>query len=134
MLITLILKSVQYMYQLKTLHVFGEILLKRQIEEEVRVGVLYGNDWTSRDDVELPCVGVIGGFEFTLDRDTGSPVSSWPRLEIVVGVSRSSIIVPALNGSYEKAHILRHMDAPWWTLGLYDTLEVTVTMHIIAEC
>lgn len=122
-----------HMNSIKTLHVFGEIFLKRSIDEEVEVRVLCGDEWIIRGEAAPPIVGVMGGFEFSIDRDISLSISSWPRLEIHVGESRASMLIPAQSGSIVKNEVLRYLDSPWWTLGLCDDLEFTVTMHLIAE-
>ena len=122
------------MNSLKSLHIFGEIEVKREVDEEVRVRVLHGLDWSINGVATPPSVGVMGGFELSLDHDITSFICSWPRLEISVGESRSSILIPAQPGSFGKDIILRYLSVPWWTLGLCDILEVTVTMHLITEC
>lgn len=119
------------MDHLKTLHVFGEVALRQQIEGELGIRIVCGSDWHIAPDIASPSIGLMGGFEFTLNHDENVSVSSWPRIQLFIGESCCSILIPTKTGSSESKQFLRYVNSPWWTLGLCNVLELSITLHII---
>ena len=121
------------MDRMKTLHVFGEVALRQPIFDDLGIRIVCGPDWKIAGDMALPTIGLMGGFEFSLNHDKNVGILSWPRIQLFVGESSCSILIPASPGLSETKQSLRHLNAPWWTLGLCDVLELSVTLHIIEE-